>query len=63
MDDSAGEEMNPIYYLAYTKWMNAFLTRWDYTILMIFVLLLASIGVGALCYLYDYWLFKEIWDD
>jgi len=54
--------MNPTYYLAYTKWMNAFLTRWDYTILMIFVLLLASIGVGALCYLYDYWLFKDIWD-
>jgi hypothetical protein len=26
---------------------------------MIFVLLLASIGVGALCYLYYYWLFDE----
>ena len=55
--------MNPTFYIAYTKWMNTFLARWDYAILMIFILLLASIGLGALCYLYDYWVFKEIWDD
>jgi hypothetical protein len=55
--------MNPTYYIAYTKWMNEFLHKWDYTILGAVVFLLASVGLGALCYLYDYWLFKEIWDE
>ena len=52
--------MNPEYYIAYTKWMNEFLHKWDYTILAIVVLLLASIGVGTLCYLYSEWLFNRI---
>ena len=55
--------MNLTYYNIYNKWMTEFLDRWDYTILIVFIVLLASIGVGVLCYLYDYWLFKEIWDD
>lgn len=52
--------MKPELYIAYTKWMQAFLHKWDYTILAIVVLLLASIGVGALCYLYEQWLFNRI---
>jgi len=52
--------MNPEYYIAYTKWMNEFLHRWDYTILMVVVLLLACVGIGALCYLYSEWLFNRI---
>lgn len=52
--------MKPELYIAYTKWMCEFLHKWDYTILIIIVLLLAFIGVGALCYLYEQWLFNRI---
>ena len=58
-----GLKMNPVYYIAYSKWITSFLHKWDYTILAAVVFLLASIGLGALSYLYDYWLFKEIWDE
>ena len=55
--------MNPTYYIAYTKWINEFLGRWDYAILAVFIIIIASIGFGALCYIYNYWMFKEIWDE
>jgi hypothetical protein len=52
--------MKPELYIAYSKWMTEFLHRWDYTILMVVILLLAFIGIGALCYLYSEWLFNRI---
>ena len=55
--------MKTEYYLAYSKWMTEFLHKWDYTILMVIVLMLAFIGIGALCWLYEQWLFNSIEDN
>jgi len=55
--------MNLTYYLAYMKWITPFLVKWDYTIIFFVGFILACIGFGTLCYFFDYWLFKEIWDE
>ena len=55
--------MNPVFYNTCIQWVDPFFRKWDYTIAFVFMFLLACIGLGAICFLFDYWVFKEIWDD
>jgi hypothetical protein len=52
--------MKPELYNAYAKWMNEFMSRWDYTIYMIIIGAFALIGFGTVCWLFKEWLFDRI---